>query len=138
MIKSKFPFLKPAALGLVGIGSIEVISRYIIPEWIRNYSSCYKEAMQNLRNNAEAVNMLGEPIKEGRISYSDKHENNANTNVTWYTVPVEGSKTSGKLRYWITYDKRFSFAYRLIRVELQFNDDPNKILLIYRYELQHN
>ncbi|XP_033215910.1 uncharacterized protein LOC117172184 isoform X1 [Belonocnema kinseyi] len=133
MSKMKNSFIKATIWGIAGLGTLELFTSYLIPAGIRLYSSCYQEAMQCLRDHPEAVKVLGEPITEGRIDYSNTIENNADTNMTWFTVPVSGPKSRGKMRYWIDSDAESSNKmFRVVRIELQFSNSPDKILLIKR------
>ena len=133
MSKLKTTYIKTTICGIAGFGAIQLFTSYLIPEGIRRFSTCYQDAMRCLREHPEAVKVLGEPIIDGRIDYSNTDENNANEHFSWFTVPVSGPKSSGKMRYWIAaQNEESSNMFRVVRIELQFNNSPEKILLIRR------
>ncbi|XP_051157798.1 uncharacterized protein LOC127279472 [Leptopilina boulardi] len=124
-------FVKTTIIALgVSVSLTQLVSKFIVPEWIRNYSNCYKDAIDSLHDHQEAVKLLGEPIKENFIKFNGSKDNGATKKFVWYTVPVEGSKSSGKLRYWVTRNTKGGMHFTVARIELAVDDLPDKILLI--------
>lgn len=126
----KLPILGRIALGVavVGTGSLYAI-RWTIQSKIRE-SPTYGEALKCLRENKNAVDVLGEPIKEKGVDIGDRDCYGRKDNVCWVTVPLEGRRRKGSLHYWIDTADQEGTNFRLTKVELSIDrSSVGRILL---------
>ncbi|OXU22805.1 hypothetical protein TSAR_004609 [Trichomalopsis sarcophagae] len=88
-------------IGVVGgVGTFVALNTipYIYSERIRK-TEHYKQALQLLRSNTEAVKYLGEPIAERPVQPTKRENFGTDGVTTWVRVPVVGPKDKGMLFY---------------------------------------
>ena len=121
--------INTVAFGALGLSGIGLLTQYLRRRNIRN-SWCYQEAVKSLHDHPEAQKQLGQPIVEGYIDLGDTVGNNRDEKRIWYSVPVKGHKSSGKMTYYVREDSSSDREYKVSRVELALDHIKDKILLI--------
>lgn len=91
---------------------------------LRN-TKTYKRALEIVHNHEESVKLLGEPIKEGRITFRDQNTDNSRQ----FNVNLKGSNTKAKLNceFIINEDRTTEFT----KLDLKLNNIPDKVFVIY-------
>lgn len=119
--------VKIAAIGGVITCSMGLLMQWKIKDRIRQ-TDYYREAFKILRKHAGAVSLLGEPIKDGDIKFSD-----ANTCLdkekAHFTVNCKGSQQTGKLFIWANKQVE-SEKWIVSRLELGLEKESDRRLLI--------
>ena len=103
------------------------VTRWILQNKIGE-SVSYKEAMQCLRSNPNAVELLGEPIIEKKVEVGDNKCYGRRDNVMWVTVPLQGKNRSGNLYYWVTMDDPKN-TFIVSKVEFGIDQSATRISL---------
>lgn len=118
--------------GLVGmaIPGAGFTTRWLVQEKLKK-SKSYCEAVECLTSNQEAKKLLGEPIEPGRIDVGDNDACGRKDNVKWFTIPVKGSITTGKVRYWIIITDAEKNEFYVPKIELRV-DDKNETSIIIK------
>ncbi|MEZ5397520.1 MAG: cytochrome c oxidase assembly factor Coa1 family protein [Bryobacterales bacterium] len=110
-------------LGLAGLGIFGFLRWF--DSFIRGQPS-YRMALQELRSHREANEALGSPITaEGQIQGS--WQRTGPRTVATYSVPVQGSRRTGRLLVQAT---AFGDDWTLERVTLQLRGPPGSIVII--------
>lgn len=91
--------------------------------WKARQTVTYKRALEILHNHKKAVEHLGEPIKEGKLNFdrSDDHKK--------FIVNLMGKNTKGQLD--CEYIVKEEAKTEIQKVEVKFNNAPNKVFVIY-------
>ncbi|XP_031370750.1 uncharacterized protein LOC116186720 [Apis dorsata] len=99
---------------------------YYIDKRIRS-TLVYRSALEIFYNHKKTIEHLGQPIKEGKIKAESNNENN---DIKKFSLHVKGNNTTGKLNceYQVELDKS---EIKIKKVEIEFNDVPNKIFVIH-------
>ena len=118
-----------AVFGAFGGSVFGLAIQYLIRNNIRN-SICYNEALKSLTNHPEAQRQLGQPILDGRIDLGDKIGNGSEGTKLWFTVPVRGPKSQGKMMYFVDEVNESDRKYKVTRVELELDHIKDKKLLV--------
>lgn len=100
MLQNTKVLLRIALFGAFGVNAFGIMTEYLIQNNVRN-SMCYKEALKYLCDHPEAQRQLGQPIVDGRINLGDTVGNSSEGNRIWYTVPIRGPKSHGKMMYYV-------------------------------------
>lgn len=95
----------------------------------------FKDTMNALRTHKKAIPYLGEPVTFGRIKYGDGQqlESATNINYKWFTIPLTGTNTKGKLYYEVTLNKKNSPF--VSKIEITFDNIPGKTFVIRDNEI---
>ncbi|XP_043509095.1 uncharacterized protein LOC122528236 [Frieseomelitta varia] len=107
-----------------GILTTEIYMHYYMQQKIRE-TVTYKKALSIFYNHEDAIKYLGKPIKEGKITLPVNKTNNIKT----FNVNVKGANTKGKLH--LEYQVHPDHQTEIKKVEIKFNDTPDKTLLIH-------
>lgn len=95
-------------------------------------SEVYKDALKSFHNHKKALELLGSPVKEGRVNISDEKAYGTRDNIGWITVPLYGSQRKGELRIELSMDpqSKETKKYNIYKLELKVNDMPNKVFVL--------
>ncbi|XP_012149044.1 uncharacterized protein LOC105663616 isoform X2 [Megachile rotundata] len=117
--------LKEAAVlgGTMVTTAVVVVQSYQIR--MRN-SKTYKRALEKVYNHEETVKLLGEPIKEGRITF--RHHNTDNSRQ--FNVKLKGSNTKALLNceFIINEDRKTEFT----KLDIKYDNLPDKVFVIHQ------
>jgi len=93
------------------------------------FSPYYKQSFVILRQNRAAVDMLGEPIKEGSVDLRDNY-NFTNETIARLKVPVKGKHNRGQLFLWASRPAQCE-PWDVDRLELGLKTEPDRHLLLF-------
>lgn len=122
-------------VGLVGSGITLVLVNHTRSKIQRQ--PYYLSAMQTLRRNRAALELIGEPFYARRVDLSDRQNNCFTNNSVKLKVPFSGNKKSGHLFIWADRDSD-QHDWSLQRMEITFNDIHDKKVLVYKNDKQQN
>lgn len=123
-----YNLIKVAAVTSIATVTMGFIARNKISDNVKK-TEFFKEAMVNLRKHKGAVSLLGEPIKDLTIQIGDLSKNLITDTKAQYEVPLNGSKTNGKLYLWAERENTES-SWIVSRIELELHNEPYRRLLI--------
>lgn len=123
--------LKIATAGGFIIAGTGYTLRFLIQNKIRE-SEVYKEALKCFYEHEKSVELLGAPVKEGRVNISNTEELGCDDTSRWVTIPLKGSLRKGKLNVQILLSEQSENLqkYNISKIELKVNDMPNKVFII--------
>lgn len=113
-----------ALFGSIGVTITGLIVRYDVEKKVRQ-TITYKNALKLFYDHEETIKHLGEPIKEGRITFPD----NKTGNIKRFGIYVKGANARGQLyfEYQVQPDERNEIK----KVEIKFSDIPDKMFVIH-------
>lgn len=123
--------IKIATAGGFIIAGTGYTLRFLIQNNIRE-SEIYKEALKCFYEHKKSVELLGAPVREGRVDISDTEAFGFNDKSKWVTIPLQGSLRKGNLHVQMLLSEQSENLkkYNISKIELKVNDMPNKIFVI--------
>ncbi|KAH8233917.1 hypothetical protein KR032_003879 [Drosophila birchii] len=100
--------------------------RWRLEDQVRS-TEYYQMAIQQLRQHSGAVDLLGEPIKDGGFSLSNE-KNRCDEDKAQLQVAVQGSKDKGTVYFWATNSQKKGWL--IDRLELETKQHPNTRYLL--------
>lgn len=88
----------------------------------------YKRALEKVHNHKQIVELLGQPIREGKIIFEDN--NSSNGNRRQFSVNLKGLNTKGKLNCEFTINESDKTT-ELKKLEVKLDNLPNKVFMIH-------
>lgn len=119
--------IKIASIGGIITCTTGILMQWKVKDRVRQ-ADYYKEAFKTLRSHSGAVSLLGEPVKEGDFSLTNK-DNYCNDSKAHFEVNVKGPKQKGTMYFWANKDET-SDKWNISRIELGLESEPDRRLLI--------